>query len=137
VKFELLDISGDAGVRAFGRSREEAFANAAVGMYSLMTDPELLEEEKTLTVIAEGDSPEGLLVAWLNELIFRFDAQGLIGKTVSVRFLSDTEIDSKISGQDFDPERHEKRLLVKAATYHRVRIEEKNGIWEIDVVFDI
>ena len=37
-QFEILDISGDAGLRAFGRDLPELFVNAATGMYSLITD---------------------------------------------------------------------------------------------------
>ncbi|MBM4129219.1 MAG: archease, partial [Nitrospira sp.] len=37
----------------------------------------------------------------------------------------------------FDPERHERKLLVKAATYHMLRIERTDDVWEIDVIFDI
>jgi SHS2 domain-containing protein len=42
-----------------------------------------------------------------------------------------------LSGEEFDPERHESRLLIKAATYHQLRIEKVNDVWEIDVIFDI
>jgi SHS2 domain-containing protein len=37
-QFETIDISGDAGLRAFGKDLPELFANAGIGMYSLMTD---------------------------------------------------------------------------------------------------
>ena len=36
--FEILDISGDIGLRSFGKTVQEAFVNAAIGMYSLVTD---------------------------------------------------------------------------------------------------
>ena len=42
-----------------------------------------------------------------------------------------------LSGEEFDPERHESRLLIKAATYHRLKVEKSNDTWQIDVVFDI
>ncbi|MCX5719343.1 MAG: archease, partial [Nitrospirae bacterium] len=40
-------------------------------------------------------------------------------------------------GEDFDPERHESKLLIKAATYHKLRIENVGNMWEVDVIFDI
>jgi len=27
--------------------------------------------------------------------------------------------------------------LIKAATYHKLKIERKEGLWEADVIFDI
>lgn len=145
-----MDISGDAGVRAYGVSIEEVFKNAALGMYSLITNPDGIKEADNVVVEVEGHSTEGLLVAWLNELIFRFDAYGFAGKRVEIlnfRFriqdltvlTEDNQIyiKARLHGEGFDPERHEKRLLLKAATYHQLKIEKIDGIWQADVIFDI
>lgn len=138
-KFAVLDISGDVGLTAFGASLQEAFINAAIGMYSLISDLDTVKEEKMLNISVESHSIEGLFVSWLNELIFHFDAYNFIGKKIAITEFSTTRYSLKatVYGEDFDPERHERRLLIKAATYHRLRIEEKNGKWEIDVIFDI
>jgi len=135
--FQILDISGDVGLTAFGKSKEEAFLNAAYGMYSLITDPETIKEKKTVLITVEKDSLDGLLVAWLNELIFHFDTYGFIGKRIALEQFTDRKIKAKIGGEEFEPGRHEGKLLIKAATYHRLRIEEIKGRWEIDVIFDI
>ncbi len=135
--FKILDISGDVGLTAYGNTKEEAFINAATGMYSLITDPGSVLEKKVVLISVENQSPDGLLISWLNELVFHFDAYGFIGKKIGVEHFSDNKITAKISGEEFDPERHEGNLLIKAATYHKLRIEEKNGQWEIDIIFDI
>ena len=79
-QFEVIDISGDVGIRAFGKSIEEAFTNAAIGMYSLITNIEGIRESRKIIIETQSDSLEGLLVSYLNELIFQFDAYGFIGK---------------------------------------------------------
>ena len=136
-RYETIDISGDAGIRGYGESIEQAFANTALGMYSLITDLEGIKTEKTVTVSAESGSLDGLLVSWLNELIFRFDAYGFVGKEMVITSFRDAAIVADVAGEDFDPDRHEKRLLIKAATYHRLSIEETDGVWATSVVFDI
>jgi SHS2 domain-containing protein len=135
--FQVLDISGDVGLKAFGKSKEEAFLNAAYGMYSLITEPEKIREKKAVLVTVEKDSPDGLLVAWLNELIFHFDAFGFIGRKIDMEHFADNKLRARIAGETFDPERHTGKLLIKAATYHKLSIQEMNGRWEIDVIFDI
>jgi SHS2 domain-containing protein len=87
--------------------------------------------------VVKSDSPEGLLVSWLNELIFRFDTYGFVGKKIRVSTLDDYRIKAYVSGEDFDEERHERGLLVKAATYHRLKVERGDGIWVVEVIFDI
>ena len=136
-RFELIDISGDAGIRAFGSDLGELFANTAAGMYSLITDPGSIVPGKSIEIKAEGASLEGLLVSWLNELVFQFDAHGFIGSDIHIQKLNNTFIISTIDGEDFVPERHGRGLLIKAATYHRLKIERKEDHWEADVIFDI
>jgi SHS2 domain-containing protein len=145
--FEILDISGDIGLRSFGKTVQEAFVNAAIGMYSLITDTGKIEEKKSIDISLENDSLDSLLVAWLNELVFHFDAYGFIGKKISITesdlepgppaTLKSYRLNAVLSGEEFDPERHESRLLIKAATYHRLRIEKSNDLWKIDIIFDI
>ncbi len=150
--FEVIDISGDVGLKAFGKSLKETFINAATGMFSLITDLKYVEEKRTINVSVESDTIEGLLISWLNELIFYFDAYGFLGKRVMITEFTPYQsnigveqsvsrqaykLGASVSGEDFDPERHESKLLIKAATYHMLKVEKKNGGWEINVIFDI
>ncbi len=140
-QFEVLDISGDIGLKAFGKSLKEAFINVALGMYSLITNLDAIKKKKTINISIEKHSLDTLLVAWLNELIFSFDAYGFIGKEIIIEEASFGKEEFKfkaiVTGEEIDPERHERKLLIKAATYHRLRIEKRGKFWEIDVIFDI
>lgn len=136
-RFELIEISGDAGIRAFGSDPEDLFRNAALGMYSLITDSGTIAPQKNVVINVEGDSLERLLVSWLNELIFHFDTYGFMGKEIHIHELHDTLLSATVSGEDFDPEKHDRGLLIKAATYHKLRIERKEDHWEADIIFDI
>lgn len=140
MKFEVMDISGDVGIKAYGLSCEEAFINAGIGMYSLITDIEKVDAKQEIDIETKSDSLEGLLVAYLNELIFQFDTYGFIGKRIEIIAISyqpSAFMKVKVYGEEFDPGRHERRLLVKAATYHNITVEKINDKWEIEVIFDI
>ena len=152
-KVEILDVAGDAGIRAFGKSRQDLFVHAALGMYSLITNTDLLTDQKSITVSVESHSLDGLLVSWLNELIFHFDTYGFIGKKITITEFTTSitlptrgggllmgeafRITAIVYGEEFDSERHEGKLLIKAATYHRLKIEKKDRIWETEIIFDI
>jgi SHS2 domain-containing protein len=113
----------------------------------------MIKEQKVIDVSVESDSLEGLLVSWLNELIFHFDAYGLVGKKIIMAEftpsltlptrgteMGESEIcrlKASLSGEEFDPKRHESKLLIKAATYHRLKVEKTDDLWEINVIFDI
>ncbi len=137
MQFEILDISGDVGIKAYGKTVSEAYANAGIGMYSLITDISGVDERERIEFGLNGDSPEGLLAAYLNELIFRFDTRNFVGRRVEVPDLSGSSIRVIVLGEEFDPDRHERRLLIKAATYHNIKVERTDHVWEVEVVFDI
>lgn len=144
-QFEILDISGDAGIRAYGNDLSELFVNAGIGMYSLITVLNDIQEKKTLEISAQGSSLEGLLVAFLNELVFHFDTYGFIGKSISIEGLQAGQpesgqayrLEANLSGEEFDPEKHTGKLLIKAATYHKLLIEKIEGLYQAEIIFDI
>lgn len=141
-EYEVLDISGDVGIRAYGWHCEESFANAGMAMYSLITDIEKINEKQKMEIEVKGDSIERLLIGYLNELLFQFDTYGFIGRRIEISELNKVStqqlsIKAKVYGEEFNQGRHEGGLLIKAATYHNVRVEKINDRWEIDVIFDI
>lgn len=137
VGYKILDTSGDVAVRATGRSMEEAMAQAALGMYSLITEPDGVNERMTLSTGASGDDAPEMLVNWLNDLIFRFDAHGFVGRRVSSITIEGDRLSAVLGGERFDPDRHGQGLLIKAATYHALRLERTADGWLVEVMLDI
>lgn len=137
MNFEIIDISGDIGLRAYGSSLSEAFVNAGLGMYSLITDIGNIGCKRDLVFKISSESLEGLLVNYLNELIFHFDAYGFVGCRIEIAEISDTCIKAKVFGDDFNPNIHSKGLLIKAATYHNLNIQKTGDVFSLDVIFDI
>jgi len=133
--FEQVDISGDVGIRVWGRGLEELFENAGIGMSELITDTATIEEKECRKVQIEADTTESLFVQWLNELIFLFDTQALIGRRFKVE-IKNRSLRAEVYGDKFDPSRNEQRLLLKAATYHGLSLK-KNDLYEALVIFDI
>ncbi len=134
--YELIDIAGDVGLRITGDSIEELFINAGKGLYSLITEPSTIEAIETKTIEIKADSIEELLVSFLNEIIFLFDAYGFLGKKIDVS-IHDFTLRAKIEGEYFNPDKHEGKLLLKAATYHDLKIEKEDGKFSAQIVFDI
>ncbi len=134
---EILDISGDLGIRVLAPTLEDIFVNAAVGFYSLTTAIDNVEPVTTVRVSVGEDSAERLLVAWLNELIYLFDTDRFIGKTVRIESLSNNHVVAYVCGESFDTERHECGFLIKAATYHKLLLSKGSSGWTAEVIFDI
>jgi SHS2 domain-containing protein len=135
--FETFEHTADVGLIARGHTLEEAFCNAAAGLVDLMVDPEGLREDVHLKVTAEAADRAGLLVAWLNELLYLLDTQGFVPRRCRVIELRDTMLAAELSGDTVDPARHAVRRMVKAATYHGLSLTRTDTTWEARVILDV
>ena len=135
-EFKILNHTADAGVIAYGNNVSEAFANAAKGMFSLITELENVEEIDYRDTEITASDQETLLVEWLNELIYLFDAEGLIFKRFDITELSDTRLRATIYGEKINPARHRLKTGFKAATYHLLRVDRDKGC-RVQVIFDV
>ena len=73
-EFEILDHTADVGIIAYGADLKQAFANAAKGLFSLITELGDVEEALHRDIELTAADEESLLVDWLNELVYYFDA---------------------------------------------------------------
>jgi SHS2 domain-containing protein len=135
--FEIIDTTADVGVVAHGATCEEAFVHAAEGMFSLITDLETIKPLQSHTVLAEGVSLEGLLVAWLNELIYLHDANETLFRRFDITAFDGRRLEAKAWGEPVDLDRHSLGTEVKAATYHLAQVKEGPSGWEVRVILDV
>ncbi|MBI4436546.1 MAG: archease [Candidatus Omnitrophica bacterium] len=135
--YELIDHTADVGIRAFGRTLEELFKNAAVGMFELMADLETVDPtaEKTLTLIAE--TLEDLYVLWHQELLFRASVDRMLYKEFLFDTLTERNLKARIRGEGINFEKHHLKKEVKAVTYHELKVQKTKEGWVGEVIFDI
>ncbi len=88
-KFEFLEHTADAKIRAYGKSFEEAFQNAAFAMASLMYEPKMVAAEKIEKITVHGNDREQLLYNFLEELLVLQDSKQFVmhGFVVSVKIV--------------------------------------------------
>ncbi|NPB05219.1 MAG: archease [Aquificae bacterium] len=135
----LYEITADAGVLVRGRSPEELLCNAVLAAVNEMVDlPKVKAREEVLLGVESAGFPY-LLADAVNEVLYLFDSKKFVPKECKVLELSPdgTKAVLLLKGETYDPERHGKKLLLKAATYHRLEVKKKNGEYEAKVVFDI
>ncbi len=135
--FETIEHTADIGVRSFGATEEEAFENAAVGMFSLLADLELVGEEAEFPVSVEAEDRETLLVEWLNELLYIYESQGVLLKRFHIGRLEDTHLEGAAWGSPIDPARDEIRTDIKAVTYYQLQVARTEKGWTAEVIFDV
>ena len=127
--FRVLEHTADVGFEAFGRTREEVFANAARALEDLIVPLETVRALEETTLKEEGRHDASLLVNWLSELVYRFDVEGRLYREFEVREVRSPAggrraLTACARGEAFDRSRHEVKVQVKAITYHQVLFEK-------------
>ncbi len=110
-------------------------------MYDVMTDLRSVRPLEKRVVEAEGTDLENLLYNLIERLIILFDEEAFLVSSVEEVKLSQLDGGWRATlvllGERYDPLRHESRVLVKAATYHLMRIWSEGGLWHVQYVVDI
>lgn len=133
----VVDHGGDAAIEVCGRTLPELFEQAAEGFMKLVTDPRKVRRRIAREIRVEGHKTEDLLVRWLSELLFQFETRGLLFRHFEIRRLEQDRLEAVAEGERFDETRHGIRTLVKAPTYHGLRVEQRDGLWRARIVFDL
>jgi len=122
-KFEVLEHKADGKIKAYGKNLEEAFANCALGIFSLMTDIKRVKGKIKKEINVEGKDKYSLLYNFLEELLFLFDAEGFLISEVKSIKINKNKLNAEISGDK--TENYEFHGNVKAITYNEMEISEK------------
>src|SRR5205814_420100 len=89
---EQFEVEADVGIRAWGPTRAEAFAQAALGALALVADPATVAPREAREVRAQADGPETLLAAWIDECLYVHEIEAFVVSRVEVSPCSDTVV---------------------------------------------
>jgi SHS2 domain-containing protein len=135
--FALLEHTADVGIVATGASVGEALAWVATGMFSVIADLDSVAPRECLDISLVSSNREALVVDWLNELLYRYEAEGFLPREFKVRVDdAGTALRAECWGEPVDPERHQLLAAVKAATYHGLELSYDSQ-WRIQVILDV
>ena len=131
-----MDHTADVGIVASGDDLREAFAQAALGLFTLMADMEDVREEEVRSVVVTAPDREALLVAWLNELIYLSEVESILLSCFEIYSMGERELKANCYGEKVNPDRHRLKSGVKAATYHMIQVQEGHPS-RVRVILDV
>ena len=135
--YEQFEVQADVGIRAWGPTRAAAFAQAALGVLSLVADPASVVPRERREVRAQADSAETLLVAWIDECLYVHEIEAFVVSHVDVDACSDTVVHGSLHGEPLDVARHRLGTVVKGATLHGVSVDGRDDRHEVRIIVDV
>ncbi|MGD9895843.1 MAG: archease [Candidatus Methylacidiphilaceae bacterium] len=136
-RWEHFSHVADVGIRGIGSSREEAFAQIAVALTAVITDPALVVPREPVPLTCTAPSIELLLFDWLNALVLAMSTRHMLFSRFSVH-LRDNRLEAEAWGEPLDPERHQPTVEVKGATCTELHLFQRpSGEWVAQCVVDV
>ena len=134
--YTIIDHTADIGVEASGKNLEETFENLALGMFAIITDESVIENEIKKEILLPRDSDtEQLVIDWLSELLYLSDISGLVFGKFQVE-LSD-QLKAQVWGEPYSRDKHGYGAEIKAVTYHLLSVKNNKKGVTIRVLFDV
>jgi SHS2 domain-containing protein len=134
-RYELVEHTADLAVRVRGRDLPELLSHLAFAVVDQLAPADRVVPTHAVRVELVAPDRELLAVALANEIIYRWDAEGLVLPWLEVERVSDTALAGTLRGEPVGT--HEPRAGLKAATYHELAITAGTDGLELFLVFDV
>jgi tRNA nucleotidyltransferase (CCA-adding enzyme) len=134
---EHFPHGADVGVRGIGRTKEQAFEQAAIALSEIVTDVERILLQEAIAVECEAPSDGLLLVDWLNRLIYEMAVQHMVFGRFAVT-IEGGRLYGRAWGEKLDQARHAPVVEPKGATFTALKVERRDdGAWVAQCVIDV
>lgn len=130
--YRELEHTADWELQVWAPDLSQLFVLAAQGMYAL-AGTRLQGQERIIRKLdLSANDIESLLVMFLNDLLFLSEEEGLAFDRFDVEtdggYLHADVYGAPISNQDKE---------IKAVTFHNLELRNKDGLFSINIVFDV
>jgi SHS2 domain-containing protein len=134
--WEHFPHDADVGVRGFGATPAEAFAQAALALAAVVTAARVAPLS-SVEVRCEAPDLELLFVDWLNTIIYEMAVRRMLFARFDVK-IEGTRLEATLWGEPVDVARHAPACEPKGATYTALRVgKDAEGLWSAACVVDV
>ena len=136
-RYRVLRRSSELSVRLAGDSLPRVLADAGFALFDLLVDLDAVEARESVTVEAEGVDHDDLMVNWIRELLYEYQASGYVLKEFAIHEAGDFFVRAEARGEKFDPDRHEEREAIGAVDERSSHLGKMGDQWTAQVGFEL
>jgi len=135
--YRTIEHTADIGIEVEAPDQAGIFVKSALALADLTFGLDAGVPRDRRVVAAEAGSPEELLVAWLNEVLYVLAADGMVFSRFTDARLEGRRFSACGWGEKPDPALHAVEMEIKAATYHGLRFARTGGGWIARIILDV
>ena len=134
--YEYFEVTADIGFKAYGKNLNEAFENAGLAIFNIISDTDGINPTKEISFEITSEDNVSLLYDYLEELLFYHEVEFMLFSQFDVEIDGDFHLKATIKGEPIDWNRHERKTEIKAITFHQMEVRQ-NGIAELQAIVDL
>ncbi len=124
--FEIIEHTGDVGIRYFGSNIEELFSSAVEGTAALIGEPEKNCTREKVHVQIQFTDTLDLMYQLLDRIINFFEVEEILLDRILKMELYRNEAEMDLEGCRIT-EKFQYNYIMKAPTYHKMEISAEKG----------
>ena len=134
--FEIIEHTADVGIRSWGKTAAACLEQAARGLFEIVGVWRPDAAGSPVAVTSTGRDRAAVVVEWLNEVLYEYEARDAVASRVQVDEVAATSA----SGTVWLAPRGDvaaEGTQVKAVTYHRLEMQESGDGWAAQIYVDV
>ncbi|MFM8386149.1 MAG: archease [Planctomycetia bacterium] len=137
--FRMLPHTADAAFEVTAPSWEALVHEATVALGEVLRPHAGEPVSRDLPLSVTGADREDLLVAWLTQALLAYEQHGSVPRGARLVRVEAGRLEGHLLAQPTDPRREPPDRVVKAVTYHDLRVEpgSEASPWRAVVVLDL
>ena len=138
-QFEFFDVTADIGFYAYGNNLNEAFENAGLALFNIISKTDNIEPIATKSFEITSEDKISLLYDFLEELLFLHEIDFMLFSqfTISINKIDDEyHLNAIIKGDEINWDKYYRGDEVKAITFHKMNIIEEDVV-KLSAIVDL
>ena len=134
--YEYFEVTADIGFKSYGNDLNEAFENAGLAMFNIITDTDGVVPEREISFEITSEDDVSLLYDYLEELLFFHEIEFMLFSEFHVQIDDNLHLKATIKGEGIDWDKHERKTEIKAITFHKMDVRKTDHV-ELQAIVDL
>ncbi len=143
--YEFFDVTADIGFLSYGNTLKEAFENAGLAMFNIISNTDNVDPVEDMDIEVESEDLVSLLYDYLEELLFLHEVNFILFSKFNVDIEkidgdngNQYRLKANIKGESINWDvKHERGSEVKAITFHMMEVKKIDDYYRLRVILDL